>query len=74
MPHLSKSVAAAALALTSACASPTQSWNAGALTPATPTRPTYSLTTFTTAPGTLEVETGAYVDPSDASSVPTTLK
>lgn len=74
MQHSMRSLLAAALALTAACASPTQSWNEGARTTATPTRPIYSNSTFTTAPGTLELETGVWVDPSDASSIPTTLK
>lgn len=69
-----KSLIAALLVLAASCASPTQSFNEGARTTATPTRPTYSMSTFTTAAGTLELETGVYVDPSDASSVPTTLK
>lgn len=65
---------ASVLALLSACAAPSASWNEGTDTPATPTRPTYAHSTFTTAPGTLEVETGVYYDPSDATAVPTTLK
>lgn len=74
MKHPTPSVCAAALALVAACASPSASWKDGAQTTATPTRPTYSKSTFTTAPGTLEVETGVYLDPSDATSVPTTVK
>jgi hypothetical protein len=74
MPTRTQSVLAAALALLSACAAPSASWNEGAGTPATPMRPTYAHSTFTTAPGTLEVETGVTYDPSDATSVPTTLK
>lgn len=74
MHATTKSLLASALALAASCASPTQSFNEGARTTATPTRPTYSQSTFTTAPGTFELETGVYVDPSDASSVPTTFK
>lgn len=74
MQHPSKLVLAAVLASLAACASPSASWSDGASTTATPMRPTYLHSTFTTAPGTIEVEAGAYFDPSDATSVPTTVK
>jgi hypothetical protein len=74
MQHPTQSVLAAAVAGFAACASPSASWSEGASTTATPTRPTYSNSTFTTAPGTFELETGVYFDPSDELAVPTTLK
>lgn len=42
--------------------------------PVTPQRPTVSFDTSTTAPGTLELETGVAVDPDDAFDSPNTLK
>jgi hypothetical protein len=74
MQHPTQSVLAVAVAGFAACASPSASWSEGASTTATPTRPTYSNSTFTTAPGTFELETGVYFDPSDELAVPTTLK
>lgn len=74
MKTSTKIALAATLALLPACVSASDSWNEGAKTTATPTRPTYAHSTFTTAPGTLEVETGMYYDPSDATAIPTTLK
>lgn len=74
MQNPTNSVLAAVLACLSSCVAPSGSWSEGATTPATPLRPTYSHSTFTTAPGTLELETGVYFDPSDAIAVPTTVK
>jgi len=42
--------------------------------PATPQRPTFSSDTSTTAPGTIEVEAGLYVDPSDRYAIPVSPK
>lgn len=74
MQHPTQLAFAFALALFAACASPSAAWQEGANTAASPMRPTYSKSTFTTAPGTLEVEAGVYLDPSDATSVPMRLK
>jgi hypothetical protein len=58
--------AAVILCLAAACASPKKSWEEGAKIAVTPQRPSYSSNTYTTAPGTLEVEAGVLIDPSDA--------
>lgn len=70
----STALAPALLLAFGACIAPTQSFNEGARTAATPQRPTVSSNTSTTAPGTVELETGVYLDPSTNLDTPNVLK
>lgn len=57
-----------------ACVAPAQSFNQGAEITATPQRPSFSNSVYTTAPETLELETGLQVDPGDSMATPSALK